>query len=139
MLNYMLLTGVLMHIYRKISLPNVLLLCFILIQTIEKFLSKDINYIVSNRSEAKFAQTQGKNSPVPSPDSVQNTGNTSPHPSSRRESNEGSSHRTLEMVCKITNLLNMIVVIKCLFRQKSGEFQAPIWKVYFKVNNMTVL
>lgn len=77
--------------------------------TIEKFLSKDINYIVSNKSEAKFAQTQGKNSPVPSPDSVQNTGNTSPHPSSRRESNEGSSHRTLEMISRGKSLVKRVI------------------------------
>ncbi|XP_067863108.1 protein DBF4 homolog A-like isoform X3 [Heptranchias perlo] len=77
--------------------------------TIEKFLSKDINYIISNRSEAKFAQTTGKNSPVPSPDSIQNAGNTSPHPSSRRESHEGSSHRTLEMISRGKSLVKKVI------------------------------
>uniref|UniRef100_UPI00398F4AD7 protein DBF4 homolog A isoform X2 n=1 Tax=Pristiophorus japonicus TaxID=55135 RepID=UPI00398F4AD7 len=76
---------------------------------IEKFLSKDINYIISNRSEAKFAQTAGKNSPVPSPDSVQNAGNTSPHPNSRRESHEGSSHRALEMISRGKSLVKKVI------------------------------
>ncbi|XP_078091048.1 protein DBF4 homolog A isoform X2 [Mustelus asterias] len=77
--------------------------------TIEKFLSKDINYIISNRSEAKFAQTTGKNSPVPSPDSVQNAGNTSPHLSSRRESHEGSPHRALEMVSRGKSFVKKVI------------------------------
>ncbi|XP_038653919.1 protein DBF4 homolog A-like isoform X3 [Scyliorhinus canicula] len=77
--------------------------------TIEKFLSKDINYIISNRSEAKFAQTTGKNSPVPSPDSVQNAGNTSPHLSSRKESHEGSSHRALEMVSRGKSFVKKVI------------------------------
>ncbi|XP_069770381.1 protein DBF4 homolog A-like isoform X2 [Narcine bancroftii] len=77
--------------------------------TIEKFLSKDIDYIVSNRNEAKFARIPGKNSPVPSPDSVQNTDNTSPHPSSRRESYEGNSRRTLEMVSRGKSLVKKVV------------------------------
>ncbi|XP_078394550.1 protein DBF4 homolog A isoform X2 [Cetorhinus maximus] len=77
--------------------------------TIEKFLSKDINYIISNRSEAKFVQTTGKNSPVPSPDSVQNPGNTSPHLSSRRESHEGSPHRALEMISRGKSFVKKVI------------------------------
>ncbi|XP_067869166.1 protein DBF4 homolog A-like isoform X2 [Heterodontus francisci] len=77
--------------------------------SIEKFLSKDINYIISNRSEAKFVQAAGKNSPVPSPDSVQNAGNTSPHLSSRRESHEGSPHRALEMISRGKSLVKKVI------------------------------
>ncbi|XP_048407869.1 protein DBF4 homolog A-like isoform X3 [Stegostoma tigrinum] len=77
--------------------------------TIEKFLSKDINYIISNRNEAKFVQAAGKNSPIPSPDSVQNTGNTSPHLSSRRESHEGSPHRTSEMISRGKSFVKKVI------------------------------
>ncbi|XP_043546276.1 protein chiffon-like isoform X2 [Chiloscyllium plagiosum] len=77
--------------------------------TIEKFLSKDINYIISSRNEAKFAQAAGKNSPIPSPDSVQNTGNTSPHLSSRKESHEGSPHRTLEMISRGKSFVKKVI------------------------------
>ncbi|XP_005998559.1 protein DBF4 homolog A isoform X2 [Latimeria chalumnae] len=64
--------------------------------TIERFLSKDISYLISNKRETKFAQTLGRNSPVPSPESAHNGGNSSPHPSSRRGSHDGSSHKTGE-------------------------------------------
>ncbi|XP_051872574.1 protein DBF4 homolog A-like isoform X2 [Pristis pectinata] len=97
--------------------------------TIEKFLSKDINYIVSNRSEAKFAQTAGKNSPVPSPDSVQNTGNTSPHPSSRRESYEGSSHRTLEMISRGKSLVKKVIKEQEFVHGNSILSNAVAWGV----------
>ncbi|XP_043923459.1 protein DBF4 homolog A [Protopterus annectens] len=63
--------------------------------TIESFLSKDISYLISNKKEAKFAHSFGRNSPVPSPESAA-TGNSSPHPSSRKGSQEGNSHRTVQ-------------------------------------------
>ncbi|XP_043117044.1 protein DBF4 homolog A [Puntigrus tetrazona] len=57
--------------------------------TVEKFFSKDIKYLVSNKPEARYAQRLLPDSPAPSPDS----GVSSPHPSSRRESHghRGSS------------------------------------------------
>ncbi|XP_042328462.1 protein DBF4 homolog A isoform X2 [Sceloporus undulatus] len=48
--------------------------------------------------EAKFAQTLGQVSPVPSPESVYNGGNSSPHPSSRRDRHDGSSYKTADAV-----------------------------------------
>ncbi|KAG7470018.1 hypothetical protein MATL_G00134840 [Megalops atlanticus] len=62
--------------------------------TIEKFFSKDIKYLVSSQKEARYAQSLGRNSPVPSPDS----GHSSPHPSSRRGSHKGSSQGPSETV-----------------------------------------
>ncbi|MGH0174815.1 UNVERIFIED_CONTAM: hypothetical protein FKN15_069350 [Acipenser sinensis] len=64
--------------------------------TIERFFSKDIRYLISNKKEAKFAQSLRRNSPVPSPDSANNAGNSSPHPSSRRGSHKGSSHSAVD-------------------------------------------
>nr|XP_020640785.1 protein DBF4 homolog A isoform X1 [Pogona vitticeps]XP_020640786.1 protein DBF4 homolog A isoform X1 [Pogona vitticeps] len=65
---------------------------------VEGFLSKDISYLISNKKEAKFAQTLGQISPVPSPESVCNGGNSSPHPSSRRDKHEGSSFKIADTV-----------------------------------------
>ncbi|XP_033020834.1 protein DBF4 homolog A [Lacerta agilis] len=65
---------------------------------VEGFLSKDISYLISNKKEAKFAQTLGQISPVPSPDSVYNGGNSSPHPSSRRDRHDGSSFKLVDTV-----------------------------------------
>nr|XP_015806116.2 protein DBF4 homolog A [Nothobranchius furzeri]XP_054597371.1 protein DBF4 homolog A [Nothobranchius furzeri] len=46
--------------------------------TVEKFLSKEIKYLVSNKREAKYVHCLRQDSPVPSPDS----GPSSPHPQS---------------------------------------------------------
>ncbi|CAK6960686.1 protein DBF4 homolog A [Scomber scombrus] len=46
--------------------------------TVEKFFSKEIKYLVSNKREAKYVQCLRQDSPVPSPDS----GQSSPHPRS---------------------------------------------------------
>lgn len=64
----------------------------------EGFFGKDINYLISNKKEAKFAQTLGPASPVPSPESVHNGGNSSSHPSSRRDKNDGSSFKVVDTV-----------------------------------------
>uniref|UniRef100_A0A5G2RB92 Protein DBF4 homolog A n=1 Tax=Sus scrofa TaxID=9823 RepID=A0A5G2RB92_PIG len=56
---------------------------------VEEFLSKDINYLISNKKEAKFAQTLGRISPVPSPESAYAAETTSPHPS-----HDGSSFKS---------------------------------------------
>ncbi|XP_036617933.1 protein DBF4 homolog A isoform X1 [Trichosurus vulpecula] len=61
---------------------------------VEEFLSKDISYLISNKKEAKYAQTLGCISPVPSPESTCTGGNTSPHPSC-----DGSSFKTPDPVC----------------------------------------
>ncbi|KAM6410961.1 protein DBF4 homolog A isoform 2-T3 [Pluvialis apricaria] len=60
---------------------------------VESFLSKDISYLVSNKKEAKFAPTLGQISPVPSPESARNGGNSSPHPSKRKDQHDGSSFK----------------------------------------------
>ncbi|XP_070623104.1 protein DBF4 homolog A [Erythrolamprus reginae] len=64
---------------------------------VEGFLSKDINYLISNKKEAKFAAL-GQVSPVPSPESVCNGGNSSPHPSSRRDKTDGSAFKLVDTV-----------------------------------------
>ncbi|KAB0345001.1 hypothetical protein FD754_021927 [Muntiacus muntjak] len=56
---------------------------------VEEFLSKDISYLISNKKEAKFAQTLGRISPIPSPESANNAETTSPHPS-----HDGSSFKS---------------------------------------------
>ncbi|XP_054511883.1 protein DBF4 homolog A isoform X3 [Pan troglodytes] len=56
---------------------------------VEEFLSKDISYLISNKKEAKFAQTLGRISPVPSPESAYTAETTSPHPS-----HDGSSFKS---------------------------------------------
>lgn len=60
---------------------------------VEEFLSKDISYLISNKKEAKFAQTLGRVSPVPSPESVYTAEATS-HPS-----HDGSSFKSPDTVC----------------------------------------
>uniref|UniRef100_W5MWB9 Protein DBF4 homolog A n=1 Tax=Lepisosteus oculatus TaxID=7918 RepID=W5MWB9_LEPOC len=59
--------------------------------TIERFFSKDIRYLVSNKKEAKFVKSVGRNSPLSSPGSPNTTGNSSPCLSSRRGSCKVSS------------------------------------------------
>lgn len=59
---------------------------FLFFQTVEKFFSKEIRYLVSSKPEARHVQRLVHDSPVPSPDS----GLSSPHPGSRRDSH---SHR----------------------------------------------
>ncbi|XP_068406592.1 protein DBF4 homolog A isoform X2 [Eschrichtius robustus] len=61
---------------------------------VEEFLSKDISYLISNKKEAKFAQTLGRISPVPSPEPVYTAETTSPHPS-----HDGSSFKAPDTVC----------------------------------------
>ncbi|XP_016074373.1 PREDICTED: protein DBF4 homolog A isoform X2 [Miniopterus natalensis] len=61
---------------------------------VEEFLSKDISYLISNKKEAKFAQTFGRISPVPSPESAYTAETTSPHPS-----HDGSSFKSPDSVC----------------------------------------
>ncbi|XP_035753306.1 protein DBF4 homolog A isoform X1 [Egretta garzetta] len=60
---------------------------------VESFLSKDISYLVSNKKEAKFAPTLGQISPVPSPESARNGGNSSPLPSNPKDRHDGSSFK----------------------------------------------
>ncbi|NXY12905.1 DBF4A protein, partial [Atrichornis clamosus] len=65
---------------------------------VESFLSKDINYLVTNKKEAKFAPTRGQISPVPSPESTHNGGNGSSHPSNRKDRHDGSSFKIVDSV-----------------------------------------
>ena len=60
---------------------------------VEEFLSKGISYLISNKKEAKFAQTLGRISPVPSPEPVYTAETTSPHPS-----HDGSSFKAPDTV-----------------------------------------
>ncbi|XP_069504479.1 protein DBF4 homolog A isoform X2 [Ambystoma mexicanum] len=66
--------------------------------TVEGFLSKDISYLISNKKEAKFARAFRPFSPEASPESAQNTGNSSPHPNSKRGSLDGNLHKTADSV-----------------------------------------
>ncbi|NXH59218.1 DBF4A protein, partial [Rhabdornis inornatus] len=65
---------------------------------VDSFLSKDINYLVTNKKEAKFAPTLGQISPVRSPKSAPNGGNGSPHPSSRKDRHDGSSFKIVDTI-----------------------------------------
>ncbi|XP_021243196.1 protein DBF4 homolog A isoform X2 [Numida meleagris] len=65
---------------------------------VESFLSKDISYLVSSKKEAKFAPTLSQISPVPSPESVCNGGNSSPQPSNRKDRQDGSSFKAVDAV-----------------------------------------
>ncbi|XP_032933745.1 protein DBF4 homolog A isoform X2 [Catharus ustulatus] len=65
---------------------------------VDSFLSKDINYLVTNKKEAKFAPALGQTSPVPSPESAPNGGNGSPHPSNRKDRHDGSSFKTVDAI-----------------------------------------
>ncbi|XP_014458648.1 protein DBF4 homolog A isoform X2 [Alligator mississippiensis] len=65
---------------------------------VEGFLSKDISYLISNKKEAKFAQSLGQISPVPSPESAHYGGNSSLHPSSRRDRDDRSSFKMADTV-----------------------------------------
>ncbi|XP_065522517.1 protein DBF4 homolog A isoform X5 [Lathamus discolor] len=65
---------------------------------VESFLSKDISYLVSNKKEAKFAPSLGQISPVPSPESAGNGGNSSPHPSNRKDRHDISSFKIVDTV-----------------------------------------
>ncbi|XP_072515196.1 protein DBF4 homolog A [Salminus brasiliensis] len=64
--------------------------------TVEKFFSKEIRYLVSSKPEARHVQRLIQDSPVPSPDS----GLSSPHPASRRDSHghRGSSQGPADTV-----------------------------------------
>ncbi|NXK35777.1 DBF4A protein, partial [Piprites chloris] len=65
---------------------------------VESFLSKDINYLVTNKKEAKFARSLGQISPVRSPESAGIGGNGSPHPSNRKDQRDGSSFKLVDTV-----------------------------------------
>nr|XP_023700293.1 protein DBF4 homolog A [Paramormyrops kingsleyae] len=60
--------------------------------TVEKFFSKDIKYLVSDKRDARFVRGLGRNSPVASPDS----GHSSPLP--RQRSPKGSSQGVTDAV-----------------------------------------
>ncbi|KAI4873124.1 hypothetical protein NFI96_015552, partial [Prochilodus magdalenae] len=64
--------------------------------TVEKFFSKEIRYLVSNKPEARHVRRLVQDSPVPSPDS----GLSSPHPASKRDSHgyRGSSQGPADTV-----------------------------------------
>ncbi|CAM4704024.1 unnamed protein product [Leuciscus chuanchicus] len=68
--------------------------------TVEKFFSKEIKYLVSSKPEARYAQRLLPDSPAPSPDS----GVSSPHPGSRRESHRhrGSSQGVTDTTAAVS-------------------------------------
>ena len=74
----------------------------------ESFLSKDISYLVSTKKEAKFAPTLGQISPVPSPESARNGGNSSPHPSNRKDQRDGSSVKIVDTVSFLVIILQIM-------------------------------
>lgn len=61
-------------------------------QIVEKFFSKEIKYLVSNKKEARYVQCLRQDSPVPSPDSTQS----SPHPRSNphRPGSHGDNNKS---------------------------------------------
>ncbi|XP_056143011.1 protein DBF4 homolog A [Lampris incognitus] len=62
--------------------------------TVEKFFSKEIRYLVSNKREARYVERLRHDSPVPSPDSEQSSPHPRLHPhqpGSQRDSLKGSS------------------------------------------------
>nr|XP_046254410.1 protein DBF4 homolog A [Scatophagus argus]XP_046254411.1 protein DBF4 homolog A [Scatophagus argus] len=62
--------------------------------TVEKFFSKEIKYLVSNKREARYVQCLRQDSPVPSPDS----GQSSPHPRSKHQpGSHGDSMKSRSM------------------------------------------
>lgn len=63
------------------------LFCLYSCQTVEKFFSKDIRYLVSSKPEARHVHRLARESPVPSPESVLS----SPRPSSSKEGHRSSS------------------------------------------------
>ncbi|XP_072186240.1 protein DBF4 homolog A isoform X3 [Excalfactoria chinensis] len=65
---------------------------------VESFLSKDISYLVSSKKEAKFAPALSQISPAPSPESVCSGGNGTPHPSSRKDRQDGNSFKAADAV-----------------------------------------
>ncbi|NXM70362.1 DBF4A protein, partial [Serilophus lunatus] len=65
---------------------------------VESFLSKDINYLVTSKKEAKFASTRGQISPVPSPESARIGGNGSSHPGNPKDRRDGSSFKVVDVV-----------------------------------------
>ncbi|XP_029444655.1 protein DBF4 homolog A isoform X2 [Rhinatrema bivittatum] len=100
--------------------------------TIEGFLSKDISYLISNKKEAKYAQTLRQLSPVPSPESVQNNQNGSPHLSSRRDSCEGSSYKKpSEAVCisRGKSLVEKVIKEQEIIQSNSVLSNALSWGV----------
>lgn len=66
--------------------------------TVEKFFSKEIKYLVSNKREARYVQCHGRDSLVPSPDSGHSSPHPRPRPGSHRDSLKGSSQGQADMV-----------------------------------------
>ncbi|XP_042162919.1 protein DBF4 homolog A isoform X2 [Oncorhynchus tshawytscha] len=66
--------------------------------TVEKFFSKEIKYLVSNKREARYVQCHGRDPLVPSPDSGHSSPHPRPHPGSHRDSLKGSSQGQADMV-----------------------------------------
>ncbi|CAB1334624.1 unnamed protein product [Coregonus sp. 'balchen'] len=66
--------------------------------TVEKFFSKEIKYLVSNKREARYVQCQGRNTLVPSPYSGHSSPHPRPRPGSHRDGLRGSSQGQADMV-----------------------------------------
>lgn len=58
---------------------------------------------MSSKKEAKFAPTLGQISPAPSPEAVCNGGNSTPHPSNRKDRQDGSSFKAADAVSFYNN------------------------------------
>jgi hypothetical protein len=68
---------------------------------VEKFFSKEIKYLVSNKREARYVQCHGRDSLDPSPDSGHSSPHPRPHPGSHRDSLKGSSQGQGDMVSQL--------------------------------------
>ncbi|XP_030055599.1 protein DBF4 homolog A [Microcaecilia unicolor] len=100
--------------------------------TVEGFLSKDISCLISNKKEAKYAQSLRQLSPVPSPESVQNNRNDLPHLNSRRDSYEGSSYKkSTEAICisRGKSLVEKVIKEQEIIQSNSVLSNALSWGV----------
>lgn len=89
---------------------------FFFFQIVEKFFSKDIRYLVSSKPEARHVQRLVQDSPVPSPDS----GLSSPHPGSRRDSHRGSSQGPADTVRSFIEIYGY------------NQHQRPSWQFFWR-------
>lgn len=62
--------------------------------TVEKFFSKEIKYLVSNKREARYVHHLRQDSPVPSPDSGQSSPHPHSNPHSARKHVDNRKHKT---------------------------------------------
>ncbi|KAL0985396.1 hypothetical protein UPYG_G00156370 [Umbra pygmaea] len=80
--------------------------------TVEKFFSKDIRYLVSNRREAKYVQRLCRDSPAPSPESIPSSPHLQRCPGSHGDCLKGSSQGQADTVVTSRGKLLVERVVK---------------------------